>query len=319
LAYGKPLRDPDYSFDGSNILCLSDSNQVISWKWSSDKPPIRLSATPGKIAKAIYFGDDSVATVSDDGRLRLFSGSGKLYKTLKICDTALTYAQYSYNRRKLAIATSSGLLYIVDPYANKMKTLVGHKDNLSVTACSFSNDGFHLVSVSEDNTAIVWNLPKNTHRVLDKAIFAPYYEMKINTARFSPDGKMMVIAYSDRTARIWSTNGNLIATLMGHTGNVFDAAFTENGKKIYTVSEDNTVRWWDSNGDYINWFSFGGSQKINQITVNAKANYIYAGVPDGSIQVRITAGGIYERIVKSEYYEYFKAHRERYSDIDSQN
>lgn len=319
LVYGKSLRDPDYSIDGSNILCLSDSNEVISWKWSADNPPIRLSKAPGNIAKAIYFGDDSVATVSDDGRLRLFSGSGKLYKTLRICDTALTYVQYSYKEKKLAIATTSGLLYIIDPYTNKMKTLVGHKKNLAVTACTFSNDGLHLVSISEDNTAIIWDLRKNTHRVLDRAIFAPYYQMKINSARFSPDGKQIVIAYSDRTARVWNTNGNLMATLMGHTGNVFDAAFTENGKKIYTVSDDKTVRWWDSNGDYINWFNFGGGHPINQIAVNATADYIYAGMPNGLIQVRITAGGIYDTIVKSEYYNFFKEHRERYSDIDSQN
>lgn len=318
LKYKEGLFNPDYSADYSHIVCVTNTNRVISWDHTSDRHPMELIKTPGKITRAIFFGDDSIVTVSTDGQLRFFSSAGDLYKTVKLSDSALTFVQYSYSSKKMAVATNNGVLFLVDPYGSMVDTLIGHKKNLSVSACNFSNNGKHLVSISEDNTAIVWDLVSNTHVILDKAIFTPYYKMKINSARFSEDGKKLVIAYSDRTARIWNTKGSLIATLMGHNDNVFDAGFSDNGRKIYTASDDTTVRWWDANGGYISWFGFGGKYKINQVEVSQDAGLIYAALSDGSIQIRVTAEGIYKAILQTPYYQYYKQHKERYSDADTE-
>ena len=66
-------------------------------------------------------------------------------------------------------------------------------------------------------------------------------------AAFSPDGQRIVTASVDHTARVWSaTNGQLLATLAGHTSGVGQAAFSPDGQRIVTASWDSTARVWNA-------------------------------------------------------------------------
>ena len=72
-----------------------------------------------------------------------------------------------------------------------------------------------------------------------------------------PDGQRIVTASSDTTARVWkASDGQLLATLSGHTGYVEDAKFSPDGQRVVTASHDNTGRVWNaSNGQLITTLS----------------------------------------------------------------
>jgi hypothetical protein len=63
---------------------------------------------------------------------------------------------------------------------------------------------------------------------------------------FSPYGEFLAVAGTDDTVRLWSTRtGDLLATLVGHTGNVAHMAFSSDNRTLATGSWDGTVRLWD--------------------------------------------------------------------------
>ena len=65
---------------------------------------------------------------------------------------------------------------------------------------------------------------------------------------FSPDGQRIVTASKDSAARLWSADqGQLLATLQGHSAAVEDAGFSPDGTMIATGSDDKTTRLWESN------------------------------------------------------------------------
>jgi WD40 repeat protein len=59
---------------------------------------------------------------------------------------------------------------------------------------------------------------------------------------FSRDDQRILTASNDKIARLWDINGNLLATLSGHTDAVTSAIFSSDGRRILTVSDDGTAR-----------------------------------------------------------------------------
>ncbi|KAF8799974.1 WD40 repeat-like protein, partial [Phlegmacium glaucopus] len=77
----------------------------------------------------------------------------------------------------------------------------------------YSPDGMHIVSVSYDDTARIWNTDTGECKAELKG-----HSRGINSALFSPDGLHIVSASDDDTVRIWNTaTGECEAVLNGHT------------------------------------------------------------------------------------------------------
>jgi WD40 repeat protein len=65
--------------------------------------------------------------------------------------------------------------------------------------------------------------------------------------RCAPDLAMLQrsgTASADKTARLWDRDSKPLATLKGHTSEVYPAVFAPDGGRILTASSDNTARLW---------------------------------------------------------------------------
>jgi predicted heme/steroid binding protein len=127
---------------------------------------------------------------------------------------------------------------------NRETTLAGHRGE--VISASFSADGTHVVTASQDKTARVWDLRGGR----PSFVALEGHQERVNFASFNADGTHVVTASWDGTARVWDLRGEgpSFVALEGHQKMVTSASFSADGTHVVTASWDGTARVWDLGG-----------------------------------------------------------------------
>ncbi len=154
--------------------------------------------------------------------------------------------------------------------------LIGHKDN--VRGASFSPDGQHIVTASEDGTARLWDLSGEQLAELNG------HKSIVNSASFSPDGQRLVTTSSDNTARLWDLSGKLLAVLKGHQNFVNSASFSPNGHYLVTASDDKTARLWDLSSEQLAEFK-GHESIVNSASFSSDGHYVITTSSDNTARL----------------------------------
>ncbi|WP_208340204.1 AAA-like domain-containing protein [Aetokthonos hydrillicola] len=166
------------------------------------------------------------------------------------------------------------LTTILDRLGWQRQVLQGHQD--SVNSASFSQDGQHIVTASDDKTARVWDLSGRQLAVLQG------HQDKVKSASFSQDGQHIVTASDDKTARIWDLSGRQLAVLQGHQDKVKSASFSQDGQHIVTASDDNTARVWDLSGRQLPVLQ---GRKVNSASFSQDGQHIVTASDDKTARV----------------------------------
>ena len=128
-------------------------------------------------------------------------------------------------------------------YANFAHATQAHAG--AIPDLTFNATGDRLLTRSWDHTAGLWTIQADTLRLLARLS----HDNFIHSAVFSKDGRRILTTSADSTARLWTADGQPVATLRGHTGEVLTGAFTKDGY-LLTGSRDGTVRLWDEAGEH---------------------------------------------------------------------
>ena len=105
----------------------------------------------------------------------------------------------------------------------------------------FSRDGARVITMSDDNTAKLWDAATGK-------LMASYdgHKGEILDASFSPeDGRVLTIS-ADGTAKLWEERtGKLLASLEGYTEGLLDGKLSPDGTHVTTASRDGSISIWD--------------------------------------------------------------------------
>ena len=119
-----------------------------------------------------------------------------------------------------------------------ISVLKGHTE--SVQHVRFLNSK-KLVSVSYDNSIIIWNWENNS---IDKKI--ERHEGRASALACSPDGKYFATGGYDNKVYLWNSKGNFIQTLVEEDGGIYTLSFSADSKKLVTHgTKDLTAKVFD--------------------------------------------------------------------------
>jgi tetratricopeptide (TPR) repeat protein len=105
---------------------------------------------------------------------------------------------------------------------------------------AFSPDGCWLATVSDDDTARIWDTTSG------RQLTTCTHHNVVAGVAFSPDGHRLATASHDHTAQIWDTTSGQQLLILTHDKPVRGVAFSPDGHQLATASDDKTARIWDA-------------------------------------------------------------------------
>ena len=161
----------------------------------------------------------------------------------------------------------------------------GHRDD--VTSVAFSPDGNSVLTGSEDDLAILWDV--ETGREIQRF---EGHKSGLWSVAFSPDGEMVLTGSDDSTARLWNAaTGRKIQSFVGHNYAVISAVLSPDGETVLTGSADNTARLWDvDSGREIRRFEGHGST-IYSVKFSPDGDTVLTGSWDNTARLWDAATG----------------------------
>ena len=297
---------------GTELLRLSQSNQVYASAFSSDGKYVLAGASDGTVrlwdtyphpklpvftghtavVSAVSFSPDGklLATGGSDG-MRLWDvGSGQLIHAFPEAGFINYGVKFSPDGRYLVSGNWSGVAMVWNVSSRER---VNQFDLPTVTSAgindlAFSPDGKRILVGGFDDsifsTAHVYDL--QTGNLTVAAFVGHQMSDTVTRVAFSPDGQYMLTAHQGGLVRLWDSHaGKPVGELMGHTDAVNSAAFSPDGKYIATASNDKTVRLWSvKTREEIRQFT-GHTELVWSVTFAADGKTIVTASADGTARL----------------------------------
>jgi WD40 repeat protein len=269
-----------FSPDGSRLATREGTRVAI---WSVRREPLLGEVkTDGDAHSAAYAPDEKRVVMSGQGVAGIWDlATGVRQASIDVGGSNCYDATFSPDGTTIAIAGDHGLarIYTAD---GKLLRSFDPDDTDRFNRATWSHDGVHIVTASNDHTARVWDAATGAQLLSlvhpGAAMAATWSHGGARIATAGLDGRLRIwdaqsgrilntigggdVQFLDVTwsvddlrllatelgggAALWDIgSGARIVSFQGHTGPVTAAVFSPDGTLIATSSDDGSVRMWD--------------------------------------------------------------------------
>lgn len=184
--------------------------------------------------------------------------------------------QINTNEEQVVAGSQSGSIKIWDLEAAKiLRTLMGHKANITSLGCHPSSTNF-LASSSMDTNIKLWDVRR-------KGYIFRYQGHKdaVRSLAFSPDGKWLASASDDCTVKLWDLGqGKAITEFKSHSGAVNIVQFHPNEYLLASGSADRTIKLWDLEKFTMVGSLEGDTSAVRCVSFSTDGLCLYSGSSD---------------------------------------
>lgn len=234
--------------DARFVISAGADRNVIAWHFG-ETPTVSAPRTAAALARGAHehiinatrFSPDGrwVSTASRDGTARIFeSGSRAPGRVFTMGTDTVSVAEFSPDGSRIAIGSHNVLKIFDLATGAELHCLLGHKS--WILDLVWTPDGAHLVSVSQDTTAMVWDTRTGAWLRTFNG-----HTARLRAVALSPDGRIVATAGDDARIHLWDlATGQLQRTLHGHELRIKALAFAPDGR-LASAGSDEFIKIWD--------------------------------------------------------------------------
>ena len=242
-----------FSQDGTTALITKRFESTEVWDTNTGRCTTILNKANHYASSAYFLSDGMVVTSGESGKTCIWElpeQSDTETITLKAPKDGFSNKPSFSGDGQLAVTVDDGARVLFWGIGGRCLHILRSSSDSVYRSASFSHYGPHVITISSDNTAKIWNWELKNQRSITIRTCSKDFEYSrncsVNSNSFSPDGRSVIIVSPDNVVRIYDIEtGDCTETLSGHTDWISSAYFLPDGRHIVTCSSDCVTKIWD--------------------------------------------------------------------------